>query len=438
MHVLMLPWLAFGHILPFTELAKRIARQGHRVTLLSTPRNTQGAEASIDLPSDDLRPYLRWAYDAAFFPALSDILQAPKTSRPDWVLTDYAAYWAPQAAARHGVPCAYLSLYAAAVLSFFGPPEALMGRGRYAKTAPEHLTEVPDFVPFPTTIAYRGYEARQMFKPAVAPDVSGVAELYRSGMSIDGGQVVGIRSSREFEPEWLQLLGELYQKPVIPVGLLPPPPTQDVAGHEATLRWLEEQAAGSVVYAAFGSEAKLTSAQLETIALGLESSALPFLWAFRAPGDANNSREEGTGDLLTGFEERVDGRGVVCRGWVPQVSFLAHGSVGAFLTHAGWNSIIEGLTHGVKLVLLPLMFDQGLNARHLVEKKIGVEVPRDEEDGSFAPQDIAAALRKVMAERDGEELGVKAKDLARVFGNDEANDQCLRDFLRYLSHHSIR
>jgi len=41
MHVLMLPWLAFGHILPFTELAKRIARQGHRVTLLSTPRHTR-------------------------------------------------------------------------------------------------------------------------------------------------------------------------------------------------------------------------------------------------------------------------------------------------------------------------------------------------------------------------------------------------------------
>ncbi|TVU01289.1 hypothetical protein EJB05_53252, partial [Eragrostis curvula] len=241
MHIVMLPWLAFGHILPFTELAKRIARQGHRVTLFSTPRNTrrlidiprdlaglirvvdvvlprvehlpEDAEASIDLPSNDLRPYLRQTYDAAFTAALSDILQAP--SRPDWVITDYAAHWAPEAAARHGVPCAYLSLYSAAVLSFFGPAEALMGRGEHAKTSPEQLTEVPDFVPFPTTIAYRGHEARQMFRPAAIQDASGVSELYRSGKSIDASQIVGIRSSRELEPEWLQLLGELYRKPVM-------------------------------------------------------------------------------------------------------------------------------------------------------------------------------------------------------------------------------
>ncbi|VAH82159.1 unnamed protein product [Triticum turgidum subsp. durum] len=363
MHVVMLPWLAFGHVLPFTEFAKRVARQGHRVTFLSTPRNTrrlidippglaglirvvdvqlprvehlpEHAEATIDLPSDDLRPYLRRAYDAAFQRELSLLLQEAK---PDWVLVDYASYWAPAAAARHGVPCAFLSLFGAAALSFFGTPEALLGLGRHAKTEPAHFTVVPEYVPFPTTVAFRGYEARGMFKPRMVP--------------------------------------------------------------------------------------------LQRIALGLQASGLPFIWAFRAPTDAVS------GGLPEGFEERVAGRGVVCRGWVPQVRFLAHASVGGFLTHAGWNSITEGLAQGVRLVLLPLVFEQGLNARNLVDKKISMEVARDEQDGSFAADDIAAALRRVMVEGEGEQFGAKVKELVKVFGDDEVNDTCVRDFLRHLSEHS--
>lgn len=456
-HVVMLPWLAFGHILPFTELAKRIARQGHRVTLLSTPRNTsrlihippelanlirvvnvslprverlpEDAEASIDLPSDELRPYLRRAYDAAFSGKLLEILQEP--SRPDWVLIDYTPYWAPELAAKHGVPCAYLSLFSAAVLGFMGSQEKLMGQGKHAWTKPEHLTVVPDYVPFPTTVAFRNYEAREVFKPGVVPDDSGVSEGYRFSKSIGESQFVGVRSSDKFEPEWLQLVGKLYQKPVIPLGLFPPQPTQDVAGHEATLRWLDRQVPGSVVYAAFGSEVKLKSSQLHTIALGLEASGLPFLWAFRAPSDADAQN-----GLPEGYEQCVNGRGHVCRGWVPQARLLAHESVGGFLTHAGWNSITEGLARGVRLVLLPLMFDQGLNARYLVEKKVAVEVARDEEDGVFTAEGIAGALRRVMVDDEGEEFGAKAKELAAVFGNDVENDQLLRDFLMCLSEYS--
>uniref|UniRef100_J3MJB2 Uncharacterized protein n=1 Tax=Oryza brachyantha TaxID=4533 RepID=J3MJB2_ORYBR len=40
LHVVMFPWLAFGHLIPFLELAKRLAARGHAaVTFLSTPRN---------------------------------------------------------------------------------------------------------------------------------------------------------------------------------------------------------------------------------------------------------------------------------------------------------------------------------------------------------------------------------------------------------------
>ncbi|CAN6196116.1 unnamed protein product [Urochloa humidicola] len=466
MHFVMVPWLAFGHILPFAELARRIALQGHRVTLLSAPRNTrrliaippdleahfrivdvplprverlpEDAEATIDLPTEDLRSCLRRAFDAAFSAKLSEILQAPEPSRrPDWVLIDYAAYWAPAAAARHGVPCAFLSMFSAAALGFFGPPEALMGHaGENVRTKPEHYTTVPSYVPFPTTVAFRGYELRAMFKPGLVPDDTEVSEGYRIAMSVEESKIVGVRSSGAFEPEWLRLVGELYRKPVIPLGMFPPPPTQDAGGHEAALKWLDGQAAPrSVVYVAFGSEVKLTGAQLRAIALGLEASGMPFLWAYRAPA----SDSDGSGDgLPEGFEERVSGRGLVCRGWVPQVRILAHGCVGGFLTHAGLNSVTEGLARGVRLALLPLLFDQGLNARLLVEKKVAVEVGRDEEDGSFTAQDVAAALRRVMIEDEGEELGAKVRELAEVLGSDEVNDQCLRDFLRCLSDYSMQ
>jgi UDP-N-acetylglucosamine:LPS N-acetylglucosamine transferase len=97
---------------------------------------------------------------------------------------------------------------------------------------------------------------------------------------------------------------------------------------------------------------------------------------------------------------------------------------------------MEGLARGVRLVLLPLLFDQGLNARHLVEKKIAVEVARDEDDGSFTAEDVAAALRRVMVEEEGDELGAKVQEIAEVLGSDEVNDQCVRDFLRCLSDYS--
>ena len=41
LHIAMLPWPAFGHMIPFLDLAKNIAQKGHRVSYLATPRNIQ-------------------------------------------------------------------------------------------------------------------------------------------------------------------------------------------------------------------------------------------------------------------------------------------------------------------------------------------------------------------------------------------------------------
>lgn len=40
-HVMMFPWMAFGHMIPFFELSKRLASKGIRVSFVSSPRNLQ-------------------------------------------------------------------------------------------------------------------------------------------------------------------------------------------------------------------------------------------------------------------------------------------------------------------------------------------------------------------------------------------------------------
>ncbi|MED6215618.1 putative UDP-rhamnose:rhamnosyltransferase 1, partial [Stylosanthes scabra] len=91
LHIAVFPWLAFGHIIPFFELAKLIAQKGHKISFISTPRNIkrlpklppnlqplvelielplphvqnlpQNAESTMDIPQHII-PYLKKAFDS--------------------------------------------------------------------------------------------------------------------------------------------------------------------------------------------------------------------------------------------------------------------------------------------------------------------------------------------------------------------------------------
>ncbi|KAI5068849.1 hypothetical protein GOP47_0017194 [Adiantum capillus-veneris] len=129
------------------------------------------------------------------------------------------------------------------------------------------------------------------------------------------------------------------------------------------LQWLDKQEAGSVLYVSFGSITELSEGEVKELALGLEASCVLVLWVLR-PGTGDRS---GHSALPPGFKERTAGHMMIIE-WAPQLHVLAHPAVGAFFTHAGWNSVLEGVVQGKPLLGYPYFDDQMLNCRCIEEQ----------------------------------------------------------------------
>ncbi|WRX11146.1 UDP-glucuronosyl/UDP-glucosyltransferase - like 10 [Theobroma cacao] len=273
LHIAMFPWLAFGHMIPYLELAKLIAQKGHKISFISTPRNV------------DRLPKLP--------PNVASSIQFVKLPQPQ-------------------VENLPENAEATIDLPYEKPPSSFIDIQDDCKK-PEDFTKPPKWVPFPSSVAFRLFEILRIFD-SIAGEGSHTSDLYRFGKAIERSDAIAVRSCWEFETEYLNLLKELHQKAVIPVGLLPPTAYNN-GNHDDEIwkpikEWLDKQQPGSVVYVAFGSEAKPNNESIE---------------------------------LPDGFEERTVGRGVVCTSWGPQLKILAHDLVGGFLSHAGWGSVVEAI-----------------------------------------------------------------------------------------------
>ncbi|TYH95710.1 hypothetical protein ES332_A12G125400v1 [Gossypium tomentosum] len=371
----MVPWSAFGYLIPFFQLALQLAKAGIKVSFISTPGNIkrlsnvpsniatlldlvvfplpnvddeqqlpEGCEATVDIPFEKIQ-YLKIAYDLLRQPVKQFVID----QKPDWILIDVIPHWMMEIAQEQHIPLA--------------------------------------------------------------------------------SKAVAFRTCPEYEAEYLNAFEKITisgSKPVFPIGLLLPEKPQGRQTDEI-FRWLNVQKPNSVVFVGFGSECKLSKEQKHEIAYGVELSGLPFLWALRKPHWAFNELDA----LPCGFQERTRGRGMVCFGWAPQLEILGHSSIGGSLFHAGWGSIIETLEFGHSLVVLPFVIDQPLNARLLVDKGLGVEIERSE-DGSFSRDDIAKALRLAMVSAEGEKLRIRTREAAQVFGNRDLHDSYFNRFVEYL------
>lgn len=127
--------------------------------------------------------------------------------------------------------------------------------------------------------------------------------------------------------------------------------------------------------------------------------------------------------LLKRYEERVQGKGIIIRGWAPQVLILSHPAVGGFMTHCGWNSTLEGVAAGVPMITWPMFAEQFYNEKLIVQVAgtgVGVGVERcvnwgEEEDVGVLvrSEDVRAAIERLM---DRGEEAEKRRRRARILG----------------------
>ncbi|XP_042492921.1 soyasaponin III rhamnosyltransferase-like [Macadamia integrifolia] len=457
LHVVLVPYAAFGHLFPFFHLSIALAEAGIRVSFISTPRNIQrlpkppselsafinlvafplpvidgsslpeGAEATVDV-SLEKEVDLRAAYDLLCHPFKKFIAN----ESPNWIGVDVFPHWVIDIAANFRVPVFCFSVVSAATMVFRGPPECLTGEGlKKVRPSPESLTSPPEWVTFPSSVAFRrGAEA------------NGSYYLYYNGhlgervsKVLNGCKAVAVHTCKEIEGDYLEVLEKIYQKPVIPVGFFPldQPEQRDYHDEEwlKIFNWLDQQKPKSVVFVGFGSTCKLSKDQVHEIAFGLELSNLPFLWSLIKSEEASEIVDD-VDVLPPSFIKNTAGRGLVCIGWAPQVEILANPAIGGSMFHAGWGSVIENLRYGHRLIVLPLVFDQILNARLLVDKGLAVQVEQNE-DGSFSRDAIAKCLRQAMASEEGNQIGLKAAEVAAAVNHPTLHQEhYISEFVQYL------
>ncbi|XP_051134940.1 cyanidin 3-O-galactoside 2''-O-xylosyltransferase FGGT1-like [Andrographis paniculata] len=408
--IMMYPWFAMGHLTAYLHISNKLAERGHEIFFI-VPSRTQskishhsrhpnlirfcpiliphvdglphGTETTADVPFSKYS-LLRHAMDLTR-PAVESLMLELS---PNFVFFDFA-HWLPAVSSRLGIKSLHYCSISPAAVAFLFRDESV-----------EALRDPPAGFP-PSMIKLRTCEAH------VVNTINNLKE-HGSDMKYVHGMIkvndecdaIGFRSCREMEGPYLEYLEKRFNKPVILAGPVLPEPPMAVTLDEGMRKWLDQFEPKSVIFCAFGSEARLRTDQFQELLRGFELTGFPFLAALKPPLEESSVHDA----LPENFLQRIGGRGIVHGYWVQQQLILSHPSVGCFVTHCGWNSLSEGLVSECALVLVPHVGDQLINARLMGgDLRVGVEVEKGDEDGAFGREGVSKAIQIAMA--DDSEIG---------------------------------
>nr|QSB46688.1 glycosyltransferase [Rubia yunnanensis] len=420
--VVLYPSPGFGHLVSMVELGKFILTHHphHQITILTVtpPFNTGATAAYISRVSAATAAITFHSLPAVILPMELDCYTASEAITYD--LLRLSVPHVRQALASISAISAFIiDFFCSDALSvsfelnipgyfFFTSGANCLATFMYLPTLHEstaksfkdmdELLDIPGVPPTP---------ARDMIQPTLdrtTPEYKGFLETAKMFSKASG---ILINTFNSFENRVLETISEgkcIPDGPTPPLFCVGPLIAKSSAGdRHQCLEWLDRQPEQSVVFLCFGSLGLFSAEQLKEIAIGLERSEQRFIWVVRSPPAKDRSNRylpppEPDLELLLpeGFLEKTKNRGMVVKSWAPQVEVLNHGSVGGFVTHCGWNSVLEAVCAGVPMVAWPLYAEQRLNRVYLVQG-LEVALPMEEEGGGFVTAaEVEKRVRELM------------------------------------------
>lgn len=456
-HFVLVPMMAQGHTIPMTDMARLLAEHGAQVSFITTPVNASrlaGFAADVEtaglavrlvelrfptaefglpdgcenidmIQSKGLAVNFMEACAALGEPLMAHLRQQQR-SPPSCIISDMMHWWTGDIARELGIP----RLTFSGCCGFSSLVRYIISHNKVL----ENVTDENALITIPGFPTHLELTKAKCPGSLYIPGFEKIREkMYEEELRCDGEI---INSFQELETLYIESLQQVTRKKVWTVGPVclchRDSNTMATRGNKASmdeaqcLQWLDSMKPGSVIFVSFGSLASTTPQQLVELGLGLEASNKPFIWVIKAGGKFPEVEEW----LADGFEERVKDRGMIIRGWAPQVMILWHQAIGGFVTHCGWNSTIEGICAGVPMITWPHFAEQFLNEKLVVDVlKTGLEVGvkgvtqwgNEQQEVMVTRDAVETAVYTLMGEGEAaQELRMRAKDYAikarRAFG----------------------
>lgn len=460
-HVVLVPFPALGHSIPFLDLAKLLALHGATVSYVTTPANVsrlegamaeaqsagldicavvlptpaveglqEGRESAEVIPSVDVlfnlakklaEPFERW-----FHQQFQEDEEETARSRPICIISDIFMLWTLHTGEKYGVPRVLFNTCGAFAMTLLDSVLASISHNALQKEGDSVVLSVN--LPSPVRL-----NKKEIATGYFQPDKSNARLQFgmQCILSLSRGWGMLINTFEELEAPYLRHLRSLTGKPIWSIGPVLAARFAGKAGRgkmadiseDELVQWLDSQRPRSVVYVSFGSQTFLSEQQTSALARGLEASEQPFVWAIKfAPKLETTAADTRAGDvnieayLPDGFEERMKkkGLGLMIWGWAPQLLILSHPSTGAFMTHCGWNSTLESITLGIPMITWPMFGDQHFNSKQVAEQfGAGVQFCEHRE-GIPEEERVKEVVRLVLTKDEGKQMRRRAEKLKEI------------------------